>query len=1652
MIMQLWRRGWVRGRNRPSRLILSAAVAYPWRGGTLAETTLHEAFPGNSGMAQLMRQVDWTATALGPADDWPQSLRSAVSILLSSKAEIVLFWGPELIALYNDAYAPTLGSKHPWALGKPARQVWSEVWDVLGPLFENVLVKGETFWARSFPFLLHRHGYLEETYYDVSYDPVRAEGGSIGGVFCIVSEKTGQVIGERRLRLLRQIAIDTASARTSADACLAAARVLAEHNEDIPFSLLYALDGESVRLVAQSGIEPGLDATPLAGALHEVSYWPLQVVLETREPLVVAGLAGGLGSLPVGPWDEPPDAALVLPLSSPVQEAALWGFLIAGISPRRALDEDYASFLGLVAGQVSAAIASAQAYEDERRRAESLAELDRAKTLFFSNVSHEFRTPLTLMMAPLEDLLASKALSDPESETSVQTAYRNSLRLLRLVNTLLDFSRIESGRIEAVYEQTDVSQLTRDLASAFRSAIERAGLRFVVSCEEISQPTFLDRDMWEKIVLNLLSNALKFTFAGEIRVSLRESDGQVELAVSDTGTGIPQSELGRLFERFHRIRDAESRTHEGSGIGLALVQELARLHGGEATVESVQGRGSTFRVCFPTGSAHLPPDRIGVAPAQTSTAIGAFPFVDEAMRWLGNDTEFGDANRADMTASTPSLLLDAKVKAQEETATVLVVDDNADMRDYIARLLQERWNVLTAADGNAALAEALTRKVDLVLSDIMMPGLDGFELLAALRKHPETSTLPVILLSARAGEDSRIEGLEAGADDYLVKPFASRELIARVRTHLDLSAARREREQSIRESESRLAAEAAALAKLNDAISRLWHMHNLQDGLEDMLASAIELLGADKGNVQLLDSSSGQMVTAAQSGFEQEFLDFLESENTASGRARRTNERVIVEDVEADAGHESYRELARAAGYRAVQSTPLIGREGEMLGVLSTHWRQPRRLTEQDLRRLDLYARQACDFIERTRTDEALRGSEERFRLAAKGARLGAWEWDLGARVQWSNSLEEIYGFAPGTFPGTMDAFASSLHPDDRERVIEQIGRAVTDRSDLELEERILLPSGELRWLHSRAKVVTGDDGTPLRMVGICMDITERKQSEVALAEAHATLVSQSEILRTVQSIGEAVARQLDLGSAVQAVTDAATKLTGAEFGAFFYNVLDENGASYMLYTLSGAERSDFEGFPLPRATPMFEPTFLGWGTMRVADVHEDPRYGHVPPHYGMPKGHLPVRSYLAVPVTARSGEVLGGLFFGHSTPGVFTQMHEDLVTGLAHWAAVALENGRLYEEARRSAGEIERQREDLYAMLMQSPLPIAVFQGEELVCELANAHFIAALGHEDLIGRRFSRARPELEQIGMAARMQEVMISGEPVVLTEQPIPRMVDGKVDDSYWNCSLTPLRDSEGRVDRVMSVAIDVTDEVLARKEMEEAIRLKDQFLGLVSHELRTPISTVVGNALILLRRGDLLNAEARTQALSDIATEGEKLQRVIENLLMLTRMEATGGLDLQPFSLSELLAESVHVFARQNPSRRVVLPPEDAPLMVEGQRDLLAIVTANLIGNAHKYSPDGEPIEVLLRTKESGEVEVRVRDHGIGVDETEMPNLFVPFYRTGAARRYAAGMGLGLAVCKRIIQAHAGRIWAERRPEGGTDFVFTLPLAEAVGPV
>jgi len=746
------------------------------------KTDRDHVFPGDSEMARSMRELDWPAVGMGDPADWPVQLREACRIMLTSRHPAVLWWGPQLRCLYNDAFLELLGDRRP-ALAAPGAQVRSDVWHILGPRLQEVLEGAEPTWLDRMMLPLNRHGYREETYWTYAFSPL-FDDGAVGGVLTACHDITEQVVGERRMAVLQRLGAQVGTARSVREACELVAEALREEQRDIPFAAVYARDpdGDGPELVATS--PPGADPRPRDGG---PGGWPVEEVARTGRPVVVADVAERFGELPSGGWPVPPREAMVLPLPGEHAFGPV-GVIVLAASAGRALDGKYRAFLDLVARQAAGLVNGGLAYQVQRRRAEELAELDRAKTVFLSDISHEFRTPLTLIMGPVEELRARLQDAEPWVRKDLEVIHRNGLRLSKLVDTLLDYARIEAGRMEARYQPTDLAVFTADLAGMLRTAIERAGLRLEVDCPPLPEPVYVDRSMWEKVVLSLLSNALKFTFEGSIAVRLRAEDGQAVLQVSDTGVGVSQKDLPRLFERFQRIEAPRTRSIEGDGVALALVRELVRLHGGTITADSTPGKGTTFTVRLPFGHAHLP--QASLAPESEYRGVSglAEPYVAEALHWVSGDVPEDIEPQAPLGRAEPTAPFrpSSVGRPSGPPARVLIAEDNPDLRGYLWRLLRPGYAVQTVGDGQEALEVARADPPDLIVSGVLLPRLNGFQLVSALRADPRTAGVPVLLLSALAGEFS-IEGLAAGADDYLVKPFSAAELLARVRANVELA-------------------------------------------------------------------------------------------------------------------------------------------------------------------------------------------------------------------------------------------------------------------------------------------------------------------------------------------------------------------------------------------------------------------------------------------------------------------------------------------------------------------------------------------------------------------------------------------------------------------------------------------------------------------------------------------------------------------------------------------------------------------------------------------------------------------------------------------------------------------------------------------------
>ncbi|ACD21392.1 response regulator [Paraburkholderia phytofirmans] len=1321
---------------------------------------------GGGELGALIRAYDWTQTALGAPDTWPQGLKIAIRIMLTSRQPLWIGWGDELLYFYNDPYKSIIGGKHPVALGQPTRVVWREIWTDIEPLLDTALAGAEGIFVEQKLLIMERNGFPEETYYTFSYSPIPGEDGEPGGIICANSDNTAQVVGERQLALLKELAAVSPNGRDWREACELSARALQANPQDLPFALLYAAEpgSDTVTLVGACGIEPGHPAAPQTMRVGE-SLWPIADVVKIQAPQMVRDLTQRFGTaLPRGPWHLAPEQAVILPVSAG-SESTQTVLLIAGLNPCRLVDDAYRSFLNLVAGQIGAAIGYAQAYEEERRRAEALAEIDRAKTTFFSNISHEFRTPLTLMLGPLEELLArpqpgpsgnnAQTRSDIDDRALIEITHRNGLRLLKLVNALLDFSRIEAGRIEIHTQPTDIAAFTAELASLFQSAMEAAGLRLEVEIPATPVVVQLDREMWEKVVMNLLSNAYKFTFFGTVRVAVRAVTGGVEVSVTDSGIGVAEEEVPRLFERFHRVAGAPGRSVEGSGIGLAMVQELVKLHGGTVRVDSVLGEGACFTVSLPSGAVQSEREDAGVHATMSKHARS---YVDAALRW-SPENEIVDGASIE-TASADETSPEA---APAAAARLLVVDDNADLREYMSRILRAAGHdVRLASDGQAALEAARAEAPDLVLSDVMMPRLDGFGLLRALRADPHLRDTPVLMLSARAGEEARVDGIEHGADDYLTKPFSARELLARVSGNLQLARLRRETEMKLRE---------------------------------------------------------------------------------------------------------------------------------------------------------------------------------------------------------------------------------------------------------------------------------------------------------------------ESRTLEILNRVGSTVAAELDLNRAVQIVTDAATELTGAAFGSFFYNVLDQKGGSYMLFTLSGVQKEAFERLPMPRNTAVFAPTFQGDGIVRVDDITQDPRYGHNAPHRGMPDGHVKVRSYLAAPVQSRGGEVVGGLFFGHPEPGVFTERAERIVAGIAAQAAIAIDNARLYQAAQIEIAErtkaqsalrdlnetLERRvietvadRDRLWE-LSEDLLVVADIEGR---LQRVSPSWSTALGHNVhwLMSRSYVDLVHPDDVETVRTHLAELRRTGVPVRYENRF--KRIDGTWRWVAWTLALDP------DTTRIHGVGRDVTadkETTEALRHAEEALRMAQKMeaigklTGGVAHDFNNLLQVIGGNLQLLAKdvagsekpeqrvrnalAGVARGANLASQLLAfgrrqPLAPKVVNLGRFVRGLDDMLRRALGDGVEIETIVSGGLWNTLVDPFQVENALLNLAINARDA---MSGHGKLTIEAGNAALDDAYaKRNAEVTPGQYVM---------LAVTDTGAGMSPEVRERVFEPFFTTKAEGQ---GTGLGLSMVYGFVKQSGGHVKIYSEEGHGTTIRIYLP--------
>ncbi|MEH2166914.1 MAG: ATP-binding protein [Nostoc sp.] len=1226
---------------------------------------------------------------------------------------------------------------------------------------------------------------------------------------------------------------------------------------------------------------------------------------------------------------------------------------------------------------------------------EALSELDRAKTVFFSNISHEFRTPLTLMLSPIEDLLLdTQAPLAPQQRDRLELVQRNGLRLLKLVNALLDFSRLEAGRMQASYQPIDLAALTKELASVFRSLIERAELQLVIDCPILPEAIYIDRQMWEKIVFNLLSNAFKFTLTGTITVRLQQNHNAVNLIVEDTGIGIEEAEISHLFERFHQVKGTQGRSFEGSGIGLSLVQELVKLHGGTINVTSVLGQGSRFTVSIPSGCAHLPQEQLSAFVTVASNTLSATLYLEEASRWLPEESrgsrgrrEAGGEEivREDYTyidsSSAPSapLLLCS-------SARILLVDDNADMRDYVQRLLSQRYEVEAVADGMAALAAIQAQRPDLILSDVMMPGLDGFELLHQLRANPQTRELPAILLSAQAGEEACLEGLAAGADDYLIKPFSARELLARVESTLKLADIRKQASQALQASEQQLQL-ALKTSKLGS-----WQFDLKTNVLSTSDQCKVNYglpIDADFSHQVLIERIHPEDRTWVQAAIQDSITN-------------RTDYDVEYRTVWDDG----------STHWVIVRGHPLYDEAGNperMVGI-------------------------SIDITNRKQAEADLREAHVQWEAALAAGAIYTWRWKIPENLVSVNAaFAHLFGVDPVEAVSGLpiELFIQAMHFEDRPRAIAAINQAIETGEEYVSEYRVYTAAGEERWVAARGRVEYTADGRPIAFPGALADITERKQAESAWRqseERYRTLFeSIDEGFCVLEVLFDANSKPIDYR--FLEINPAFEKQTGLsdaqgkrmrelspnheEYWFEIYGKIALTGEPHRFENRAEALHRWFDVYAFPIGQPK---------SRKVAILFND----------------ITNRKQAEATVQASNkrlqllSETANDLLLTEDPKVFLASLFEKVSTHLG----LEVYFNYLFQE--------DQQRLQLHTFGGISE--DVALSGKFLELGQGVGGYVVQHRQPAVVENALSTTDPlavRVQSIGIRAYVCHPLMVGERVLGTLGLGTRQRDRFTRDEL-DLMQTLANQVAAALERSRLVA-----ELQARAEaLDQSNRIKDEFLAVLSHELRTPLNPILGWSK-LLQRGKL-NPEKTNLAIATIERNAQIQVQLIDDLLDISRiLQGKMSLSAEPIDLNAVISAALETVRLAAETKSIQIHTTISPIMgvVIGDAGRLQQVVWNLLSNAVKFASQGKQVTVALSQVEN-HAQIQITDTGKGIRTEFLPYVFEHFRQEdGATTRKFGGLGLGLAIVRQIVEMHGGTVTVDSPGVGlGATFTVKIPLA------
>ena len=1652
------------------------------------ETTVNtklDFLSGGGKMGELIRAKDWSKNPLGTPDTWPQSLRTTVSLCIASNFPIAIAWGAQRVQIYNDGYLPITGDMHPTSMGQDFKECWLSAWPVIGEAFEEASL-GETRFLENQQIFLDRYGYKEETFFTFSFSPILDETGGVGGLFHPIIEMTQQILAERRLTILRVVANCTLNAKTVKEASALIIDCLKDFELDLPFALLYGMpaDGKKAQLQGSFGVEIH---SPLAPAIINIEQslkcWPIAEAIKTGKGLLVEEVAEIFGIVHCGPYPETPTQALVFPITIPSAAHTNY-FLVVGVSSRRRLDEKYLSFYELLNASVTNALTKAIAYEEERKKAEALAEIDKAKTVFFSNISHEFRTPLTLMLSPLEELLNQQNSHFSESEkNNIETSHRNAMRLLKLVNTLLDFSSIEAGRQQAVFSLVDIVPLTKNLAANFRSVIEKAGLQLIVQADSFIQPVYVDQQMWEKIIFNLLSNAFKYTLKGKITIELTAEIDYAVLKIIDTGIGIPEDELPKMFERFHRVQHVSGRTFEGTGIGLSLIKELVHMHKGVIEVESKVNVGSTFTVKIPFGKEHIKTSQISQS-ENMSDQISSNMYVDEIEGILKAEKNL------------TSKLSNEKIGS--DVPIILVVDDNTDMREHIRSVLSTNFNVITANNGLDALHKLKETIPALVLSDIMMPVMDGIGLLREIKNNQATSSIPVILLTARAGEESKIEGLETGADDYLVKPFSAKELLARIQAQIKIVKLRQSLEGNVRN----LFMEAPAVICV---LRGPQHVHELTNkmylkliGNRDVLGKSIrealpELEG--QGIFELLDTvyttgvpfignETPRQLDKGNGKLEEVYFNFVyqpahNSDGEINGilvhgvdvteqilarkKIKESEKRfsnLLMESPFAFAilkGKDMVVSLANDAiksvwgkgsdiegksllflmpeikeqGFAALleevytTGKPFYGHEELVKLQRNGIWEdvyfnfiyQPYKETDETISGVTIIANEVTT---QAIANKKIAVSEQRFKNLIHNASvaivvLTGPEMKIEiVNKSWGNLIEK-----------TPDELINQPVSNFM-REIEAYYSPLLNKVYLTGEPLILYDSPYLvkkddkiieGFLHIFYEPYRNENGNILGVMIICQDVTETVLARKKIEESEAkykSLIAASPI-----GIGLLMGRDLILESANQQYIDLIGKGSGIEGKKFTAIMPELVGQPYLkilndIFTTGKSYQS------------------------------------------------------LAYPVSVIRNGILQHEFYDiNYTPLFDGEGNVYAILNIAKDVTVQTLSNK----------EIIASEEKFRNVLLQSPGLFVILKGPEMLIDFVNESVLHSWGRtKDIVGKTILEALPEIKDQAFPRLLAEVYKTGKNYFGKEEKAVIIKDGEPEDMYYNYVYQPIFQEDKIISGITIMAIDITEQVIARKKVEESEKLLEQkviqrtiqlneknielqkmnkeleaFTYISSHDLQEPLRKIQTFAGRIISHEKEHLSETAKDYFEKMNNAANRMRILIQDLLAFSRL-STSERKFEHTDLNTIIEDVKEELAGKNAT---IISEEicEVNIIPFQFRQLMY----NLVSNALKFTkPDVVPCIIIKSSTGKGSkmnnkkllpdkeyCYITISDNGIGFNNEYSEKIFEVFQKLHSKDEYA-GTGIGLAIVKKIIDNHNGIITAEGELGKGATFHIYIP--------